>query len=331
MRVASGLAVVASCVALLCPSLADAQPYEAVGLRALGMGGAFVAVADDASAVYWNPAGLATGQFFSFVFDIGQVEADVDMTGGGEGARAGERLTGSLLALGTPPLGLSYYRVSSVAARVPAGDTGGAADLARLRTSHVGVTLVQTLIEGLHLGGTLKYVHGSGAGVSVADVPDDVLRAASTLPGQGDGAFDVDLGLMADFRRARAGVAVRNLLEPTFALRGGDITVNRQVRAGVAVFATDELSLAADADLTTTHDLTGERRSLAVGAEQRLWRGRAGLRGGVRVSTTGETRTTVTAGGSIAFRTGIYADGYVALGASRRAASGAGIGLRMIF
>ncbi|MBI4753129.1 PorV/PorQ family protein [Candidatus Desantisbacteria bacterium] len=29
-----------------------------VGARALGMGGAFVAVADDASACYWNPAGL---------------------------------------------------------------------------------------------------------------------------------------------------------------------------------------------------------------------------------------------------------------------------------
>ena len=27
------------------------------------MSGAFVAVADDATAVWWNPAGLATGRF----------------------------------------------------------------------------------------------------------------------------------------------------------------------------------------------------------------------------------------------------------------------------
>ena len=30
-----------------------------MGARALGMGGAFVAVADDANALYYNPAGLA--------------------------------------------------------------------------------------------------------------------------------------------------------------------------------------------------------------------------------------------------------------------------------
>ena len=29
-----------------------------VGARAIGMGGAFVAVADDATAIYWNPAGI---------------------------------------------------------------------------------------------------------------------------------------------------------------------------------------------------------------------------------------------------------------------------------
>ena len=37
---------------------AAAQPFESSGVRAQGMGGAFVAVADDASATWWNPAGL---------------------------------------------------------------------------------------------------------------------------------------------------------------------------------------------------------------------------------------------------------------------------------
>lgn len=331
MRLVNGLAVVAWCAALACPSTARAQPYEAVGLRALGMGGAFVAVADDASAVYWNPAGLATGRFFSFVFDVGRVENDVEATGAGPG-RVGERRDGSLLALGTPPLGLSYYRLSSVTARVTPESTGESADLARLRTSHVGVTLVQTLVDGLHLGGTLKYVHGTGASVSGVDAPQDALDAASTLPDRGDSAFDVDLGLMADLGRVRAGVAVRNLLEPRFEVAAGsELTLGRQVRAGVAVFPTETLSLAADADLTATTDLTGERRSLALGGEQRLWRERVGLRGGLRLSTIGDVRTTVTAGASVAFRTGVYADGYVAVGASRQAASGAGVGVRVIF
>ena len=43
---------------------AEAQPADAVGVRAQGMGGAFTAVADDATAAWWNPAGLAGGSYF---------------------------------------------------------------------------------------------------------------------------------------------------------------------------------------------------------------------------------------------------------------------------
>lgn len=41
---------------------------EGLGIRAVGMGGAFISVADDASAIYWNPAGLSQlrGSGFSF-------------------------------------------------------------------------------------------------------------------------------------------------------------------------------------------------------------------------------------------------------------------------
>ncbi|MES4785161.1 MAG: hypothetical protein C4294_04375, partial [Nitrospiraceae bacterium] len=47
-------------VASMCfPVTASAVEFAIVGPRAVGMGGAGVAVTDDALATYWNPAGLA--------------------------------------------------------------------------------------------------------------------------------------------------------------------------------------------------------------------------------------------------------------------------------
>jgi hypothetical protein len=60
--------------AALCASVIKDDIMRAPGDRAVGMGGAFVSVADDYSAFYWNPAGLAvldTGSanvFFDSVF-----------------------------------------------------------------------------------------------------------------------------------------------------------------------------------------------------------------------------------------------------------------------
>lgn len=46
-------------LALIIPISYTSISYACVGARPLGMGGAFVAIADDANAIYWNPAGLA--------------------------------------------------------------------------------------------------------------------------------------------------------------------------------------------------------------------------------------------------------------------------------
>jgi long-subunit fatty acid transport protein len=65
------LIALAGLAALLVPGLAQADIFEkvgtfggqflkiSVGARGAGMGGAFVAMADDASAVFWNAAGIA--------------------------------------------------------------------------------------------------------------------------------------------------------------------------------------------------------------------------------------------------------------------------------
>jgi len=48
------------CLFLLSVGPARAQGDPPVGVRAAGMAGAFTAVADDATAAVWNPAGLAS-------------------------------------------------------------------------------------------------------------------------------------------------------------------------------------------------------------------------------------------------------------------------------
>lgn len=60
MKKLSGIisAVLLSAI-LSMPVFANGLSLNSVGTRALGMGGAFVGLANDGSAIYWNPAGLA--------------------------------------------------------------------------------------------------------------------------------------------------------------------------------------------------------------------------------------------------------------------------------
>lgn len=55
--------IIAFFLALL---MGTGQAHACVGARALGMGGAFIGVADDITAVYWNPAGMANLQGLVF-------------------------------------------------------------------------------------------------------------------------------------------------------------------------------------------------------------------------------------------------------------------------
>src|SRR3954468_16038183 len=88
-------------VAPLLASTALAQSEPPAGVRATGMGGAFVAVADDASAVFWNPAGLASGSYFSLALDDNRLQTP-------DSTPFPHRRSAFMLAIGAPALGLSY-------------------------------------------------------------------------------------------------------------------------------------------------------------------------------------------------------------------------------
>jgi hypothetical protein len=317
---------VATLAAMLLASRAHAQ--EGPGTRAAGMGGAFVAVADDASAVYWNPAGLASGPVLNLQIDF----ATRDLAPGNpadSGARAGRHAT-RLLAVGVPQLGLSYYRLStSGVTSIPSPAVVGTNDrqeegllARRLTTNHFGITLLQSVGGPLAVGTTLKLVRGSVAGGTVSGGTwDEVLDRGGELKGDSRTRADLDVGVMLNAGHVRLGVVGRNLREPNFAPDGEDDTdarLKRQVRLGVAWGlrwpGITPLIASFDADLTKQPDVAGERRDIAAGVE--TWGGqqRVGLRAGWRASTVGERRPVGTAGVSIAVRRGIFVDAHIARG-----------------
>src|SRR4051812_47887995 len=147
-------------------STVHAQIYEAVGIRAQGMGGAFVAVADDATASWWNPAGVATGAFFSSVLEfdkLRQPDADRDASGQPQPAWRGEVRT---IAAAFPALALSYYRLRISEVRGPGStavpsagreDQGaGEVHLRSLALSQFGATAGQSLGDHFVIASTLK-------------------------------------------------------------------------------------------------------------------------------------------------------------------------------
>jgi hypothetical protein len=268
---------------------------SAVGVRAAGMGGAFTAVADDGSAVFWNPAGFASGPFFSLAADTNVLD----------------RQRATLVALGTPPLGLSYYRIA-IAAEKNGRHT--------LVTHHAGVTLVQSLGGHLAVGTTLKLVRGVASPAGSAAVSTN--------------KFDADLGLMATGSLAQVGLSIRNLVQPEFRTSAGPgIRLERHVRAGVSVHVRENLTVAGDADLTTAAGPRGKWREAALGMEShpapRVW-----ARGGVHWNTAGGAATGAapvgSLGGSYTLYGALLADGQVSFG-SAEGDRGWGLGLRFVF
>lgn len=305
------------------PAAAGAQQvFEVVGSRALGMGGAFVAVADDPSAVFWNPAGLASGQPAGATIEwIRFRQGDRDAA-----ASAGPwQRSGKFVSLGTWPIGLSYANFNEASL---IRDDQGVLQAQRFSTKHYGATVLQTLTDGLVVGTTLKYVRGTVAGGPATEGSTaDALDAGADLEGRTTGAFDLDLSAMFDARVFRLGWTTRNLRSPRFeGVAGTSIELKRQSRMGLAILPTDGLVFAVDLDMDTANLSTGQRRILAVGAE-RIVSPRFAVRGGARWNLKGVRTTVGSVGASFALKPGAWLDGHFTQG-REHGERGFGIALR---
>jgi hypothetical protein len=298
---------------LLCFSNAAGQTFETVGARALGMGGAFVAVADDISAIWWNPAGLATGGFFSLAVERHQFErASVGFFGQELPAERSAFFVGA----GSLPLGLSYVRTMQTSlAHGPLDEVFER----QLVTHQAGITVLQSITDAIVVGSTLKYVRG----VTGSGLPGEPLET------EGGHAFDADVSMMAVSGPVKAGLTVRNVFSPEFETPdGGRIELPWLARAGVAYRAAASLTVAFDVDLRPVVVAGDRRRALGLGGEYGM--PRVALRAGARLDTIGDPNPLGTVGGSYAVRNGIWVDVWAAGGAPR-ADRGWGIAGRVVY
>jgi hypothetical protein len=301
--------------AILAMSLAAPSAAQGpVGTRASGMSGAFVAVADDATAVYWNPAGLATGSFVSAVIDLGQaVIGPVSSQ-----TIVNQEDTTVFVGVSATAIGVAYYRVATYG-RPDEPEVNG--DRSReevgrgvhaLTTSVLGSSLVQSLSEHIVVGATPKIVR--------------------TETGKD---FDVDAGVMVSWSHFHAGVVGRNLTTPTFDTEDGlaAVELGREVRVGGAWGSgwsgLSRVIIAVDGDVMSRPTPAGDRRDLAGGVETWWFNRRLGVRGGISRSTIGEAREALSGGLSLGVTAGMLIEGHVARGdAEERSWS---VGLRMVF
>ncbi|MCA0389623.1 MAG: PorV/PorQ family protein [Bacteroidetes bacterium] len=171
-----------------------AAPFLSIGIgpRAVGMGGAFTATANDITALYWNPAGVSrmggSGAYFShtkWFADINFNYAAAMLTLGDWGT------VGGSVTL------LDYGETEITTVKEPDG-TGakyGAKDMA------LGLHYAMNLTDRFSIGGTVKYVQQSIWNTS-----------ASTV------AFDLGVLFLSEIYGLRIGATISNF--------GGDMTMD---------------------------------------------------------------------------------------------------------
>ncbi len=336
----SGLRVAVLACILLEGTSASAQMFESVGTRAQGMGGAFVAVSDDATATWWNPAGLASGAFLSAIVERGQLREPADRTVGEPAWRNGT----SGFAVAYPALGISYYRLrvseirrsDSIGAGEPGRQDQGTTDplVRSVATSAFGATVGQSIGNHLVVASTVRLIR-AGSVVSGDASASDALDQADEAAVERDTKTDLDVGVMVRFKGVKLGGALKHVGEPGFGSGATRIVLKRQARAGVAftrgktgVF--DSMIGAVDVDLTDRAVTPDVVRRVAAGGEIAMLRNRLALRYGLSSPSLGARQWSASTGASLGFRQGMFVDGAVTPG-SGASRAGWSVSLRSSF
>ena len=177
------------------------------GTRAVGMGGSFVSVADDASAVFWNPAGLAQLSFGELDF------SHVTLPEGGEYDFAG--MAYPTLRAGSFALGFLRVGTDGIFSR-----DSRAVDLGSTSFSETQFLLAYgyPLFNFLKVGGTFKLYNQSLAGFSA-------------------NAVGADFGVLVEpYQNLFLGLNAQDVVSSDLQLNTAKEPISRNFKAGASYF-----------------------------------------------------------------------------------------------
>ncbi len=169
-----------------------------IGGRAVGMGGAFTAVASDISAIYWNPAGLARMKYGEATFMHTEWLADINFD---HVAGVVPLSPGTMVGGFVSTVSMEDMMVRTIAVPEGTGEFFEAGDLA------FGICFATMLTDRLSVGANGKYIHQSIWHMTAS-------------------AMAVDLGLLfrTPFRDLMIGMSVANF-GPDMKMEGRDTQI----------------------------------------------------------------------------------------------------------
>jgi Type IX secretion system protein PorV len=207
-----------------------------IGARGVGMGGAFSAISNDASAMFWNPAGLVSVPKTSVMFEHVTYFADISYDAVGGSHRINDTFTVGAFALA---MGSGDMEVTTVSEPNGTGENFNVTNIVG------GVSVAMNLTDKFAFGTNLKYIR------------EDLDTEIATN-------YAVDVGVMYDtqWNSIRLAMAVRNF-GPEMELDGGYLDFdNGSVAEETTAFLpyhfpmVFKLGVALDPVLTDVHRLT---------------------------------------------------------------------------
>lgn len=283
--------------------------FTPFGTKPMGMGGAFTAVADDLSSVFWNPAGLTQTGYF---------DLDLSFSGGGENTKnltnlykiyqaiqqedytTAEELVGEITTpFGLEPtfsLAIGFLKRIALSGGLQAEltiskfESDPSGDYIEIEDAETALVPLQfsyahKSTKNLVLGINVKYIQAARrlSNFKIYSNSNGDVKKITEEGGKSNPVFSFDIGALYHKEKSpfTLGVMVENVLEPElkFPELSGDLSsmkLSRKVNLGVSFKPISMLTLSAD-----VRDLTGSS-TFHFGGELnlKLIKLRAGLNNG---------------------------------------------------